>query len=879
MKLRSLSLANFRKFRSPRMIAGFADGLNIVVEPNEAGKSTLLEALRAALFVRHSAKTELVRSFCPFGDDVAPKVGITFEIGPERWEVEKQFLKSPHIWLTGPAGRIEGDAAEEKLQSLLGFEKSNNRGGDPETRGALGLLWVEQASALALEAPARLARDNIRSALENEVGAVVGGRRFELVKTRIEDAYAVLRTPRSGKSTGRLAEAEAALNSAREQREQSEALLKQYEQSLAELEKARSSKRLIERDLADPEQTERKRLLENDLKLAETSKFRLAMALARYEEIERAVLSADRQLQRIKAAAADADKSEVKLVEWRALLAGRQADFDGILVEFDRTRIDLNNLRNRRTEAEQAVSQARERFAQQVRRDGVARARAQLAEIQRLEAELGAKAMISNTGVSQQALDELRSLDRKTTEARALFAAGAVGLDIEIVGDHSVMIDGIITKSSHHDVVSKTEIAIGTVAKLVITPVNVGGRSAEANLRSAEEALAFALASHDMTSYANAVAQSEHARAAQQEIAAIKRQIEALCPGDAALGLPRGAVALKSWLREAGSEEETVAQPMEVDLPTLEAAFNALRVEERKAEDVLKATNERLHNAEKLLVESQVECAAAERDAIDKRERLQTLAQEKNHDALVSQLIADREELARRAEIHERAKESAAAFDAEKLQRSIANLNQAEKRAQEERIELIALIASLETTITIEGPKGLAGLVAEALEAEQEAVERHDRLRQEADILETLRVTLRSAGEDASKTFLGPVTRRAARYVERILPGAGLTFDDEMGLVAIARGGIDEASGNLSRGTQEQLAVLTRLAFADLLIDKGAPISLILDDPLVYSDDSRLETMTDILIEAAQRMQIILLTCRSKAFRHVDANRISLHNF
>lgn len=72
MKLRSLDIDNFRKFRKPLALSGFSDGLNIVVEPNEAGKSTLLEALRAALFVRHSAKSELVRSYCPSGDDVAP---------------------------------------------------------------------------------------------------------------------------------------------------------------------------------------------------------------------------------------------------------------------------------------------------------------------------------------------------------------------------------------------------------------------------------------------------------------------------------------------------------------------------------------------------------------------------------------------------------------------------------------------------------------------------------------------------------------------------------------------------------------------------------------------------------------------------------------
>ncbi|RYE97380.1 MAG: hypothetical protein EOO77_39160, partial [Oxalobacteraceae bacterium] len=97
-----------------------------------------------------------------------------------------------------------------------------------------------------------------------------------------------------------------------------------------------------------------------------------------------------------------------------------------------------------------------------------------------------------------------------------------------------------------------------------------------------------------------------------------------------------------------------------------------------------------------------------------------------------------------------------------------------------------------------------------------------------------------------------------------------------LGLTGVSRGGVDESCGGLSRGTQEQLAILTRLAFADLLLEDGAPISLILDDPLVYSDDARLETMTDILQEASTRMQVILLTCRSKAFRHVDGNRITL---
>lgn len=57
---------------------------------------------------------------------------------------------------------------------------------------------------------------------------------------------------------------------------------------------------------------------------------------------------------------------------------------------------------------------------------------------------------------------------------------------------------------------------------------------------------------------------------------------------------------------------------------------------------------------------------------------------------------------------------------------------------------------------------------------------------------------------------------------------------------------------------------------------QGKPVSLILDDPLVYSDDGRLDTMIEILTEVADRMQVILLTCRDRAFRHVSGNRIAV---
>jgi hypothetical protein len=172
MILKSLEVENFRKFREPLRIDGFTDGLNIVVEPNETGKSTLLEALRAAFFIRYSAKTELVRSYVPTGDDVAPRVTVGFGLNGQTWRLEKQFMKSPSVRLTGASGRRESDAAEEALQELLGFERGNNRGSDPETRGPLGIA-LGRAGDGTLRGESKPHRARYRSGvLEAEVGAV-----------------------------------------------------------------------------------------------------------------------------------------------------------------------------------------------------------------------------------------------------------------------------------------------------------------------------------------------------------------------------------------------------------------------------------------------------------------------------------------------------------------------------------------------------------------------------------------------------------------------------------------------------------------------------------------------------------------------------------
>src|SRR5690606_11248651 len=93
---------------------------------------------------------------------------------------------------------------------------------------------------------------------------------------------------------------------------------------------------------------------------------------------------------------------------------------------------------------------------------------------------------------------------------------------------------------------------------------------------------------------------------------------------------------------------------------------------------------------------------------------------------------------------------------------------------------------------------------------------------------------------------------------------------DTLELDRIVRGGISEPFSGLSLGAREQMAVVTRLALADILRDSGQGCCVVLDDALVNADDGRLERMRLVLGKAAEQQQIIILSCRERDFAGME---------
>ena len=535
----------------------------------------------------------------------------------------------------------------------------------------------------------------------------------------------------------------------------------------------------------------------------------------------------------------------------------------------------LDDARQETEEHELALAGARDRariFATAAGARRAIDARRALDDLEARERELK---QASADRIDADELGKVAEYELAAIQARARFEAGAVKVEVELNEGSALRIDGETVEVASIEVLKATRFELGTAGSVTVRPPEGASLSIEADLAAADGERDAALRRLGIRSHSEGITRNERAAAAERELVALQKQIASACPGDASIALAPGADALKAFVASLGEDLIDAVAPVD-DIAALEGAVTEAKLSEATASGRREDAREALSKAERVKATADADHGSAHREMEAASEYLRTVTDAGDREKLAADLQSAQRDRTAKFESAEKAKAGTEAFDPEAIRRRIDNIDRAARRAGEERLELTASIAALEAAVAREGTSGPAGRMAEARENEEAGATSLERLRREADTLDMLRKALTQAADEASRTFLAPVTARAGRYIQQLLPGSDLSFNEELGLAGVTRAGIDEACGDLSRGTQEQLAILTRLAFADLLLEDGAPISLILDDPLVYSDDIRLETMTDILQEASKRMQVILLTCRSKAFRHVEANRIVL---
>lgn len=919
MILTDLQIEGFRRFASPVRLDGLGPGLNVLAAPNEAGKSTLLAALKAVLMVRSSSKAKPVKDLQPYGGG-APHVAVSFTWKGMDCLLEKQFISKAFTRLMLGTERFEGDQAEEALRNLLGLEEASKG----EAAGLWSALLVGQGESFAQPDLNQTGQDSLRSCLEHGVDHATGGAAASAVLSRVRDRLHLLQTAKSGQPTGKYKQA-------LEQEAQAQACLQDLENRRAALEEDLAALDQARRALREQEDPERKaqdeaellalRQLRDKLRVADAEEQAARAALATVTHTRNSICDEQERRQ-------ERRESQRKLEREAAEM---QHDLQALTQRTAQARQRYEESRTQREQAEQQQQAARQALLAVSRRATVLQQRAALDRsrqtLHRAEAACTrleqARAVLAALQVDEGLIRRVRKAVREQDAAQAALNARATRLTVTLQPEAAgrVLLDGAACPQGEMVLTQAADVQVEGIGQFRITPAVKDHDEALAAADTARQQLQSVLHSAGCQSAEHAETLFEERRQAETRVAEARAAFVASLPTarderDATLfealatlrqdlsdqvaalereqaafeqdcqpelaGAPQGRAAQIATETVCSPEAEGGVQTDQTEA-TLQALQQKARQEEERAARVAdearqtERTEQAAYNAAQNLqdkAEAELRQKQTERDQVGRE--LAVSAARESDDALAAR-AAETAQAQAQAEAHVQALKAGRETEQplSVVETRIMRREQALENARTSIARLREEIKERETRVRVAEGDGLdekiaeAGRTASRLKLDCEGYER------ERAALALLDQTLSDAEKTQTERYLAPLVRTLQPAFSTVFPGASLEMDTGFGLCGLTRRTAEEF-GRLSDGTREQIAVLVRLGFAELLHARQSPAILVLDDALSFSDSQRLELMFDVLTDAATRFQILVLTCRAEAFARLGGRPLSL---
>jgi hypothetical protein len=824
-------------------------------------------AIRAAFFERHRSGT--VEHLRPWGDGgAAPEVELDFELGGTPCRLTKRFLGKKRCTLQFGTRTLDGTDAEDFIAEQLGFAFAAKGSSKSEHWGIPGLLWMEQGEAQDIREAVTHATDHLRTALNASLGEIAGGDGDD-VTNEVEKLRNELLTPTSDKPRGAHAEALQAEQSLRDALAAVDADLLTYRQKVDRLAQLR---REHETD-AGERPWEALRAQAN----AAGDALREAQSLQQQLDGERECGAGAGAAHRPAASPArwltppsrampnvvptpssPRNARSTTPTGWPPLAAARarrrpaprngasNACSGACAGQSERALMrELDDLRNKAGTAATALALADAEQARQL----ALQTEAATCEI----------AATDFAALREQAL-QMRELDirRSAIATRLRFALDA-GQQLRI-GDETVSGDG------ERQLLEATTLTLPGLGRLRIEP---GGSDIAALARDAAELRdrhASALSRLGLASFDAAEARQQLHALRLSDLKAARATLKALAPN--------GVDALRAECAALDARTTEVQQRLDAQgdkgggtLPSVDEAESAEDIARRSATEAAR----QLAAARNGCAAAQAALEAAQRERDAARTRLDDPARMKRAaDANISLTDA----LAQHAAAALRIEDLARQLDAVRLQ-TLAQDVERYTRSAEQLERTFALrrdaLTVLEVELQAAGAQGLDERRAELARDHAAAARRADQLARRARALDLLLKLLQDKRHALTQRLQAPLQKHLNHYLGLLFPGARIAIDDSLSPGPLTREGMQGSESGpvdeLSFGAREQMGVIARLAYADLLKEAGKPTLIILDDALVHSDDTRLAQMKRVLFDAATRHQILLFTCHPEKWR------------
>jgi DNA repair exonuclease SbcCD ATPase subunit len=871
----------------------FSPELTVIGGPNESGKSTLVEALHRALFLKATATgapVEALRSRLHLGQ---PTVQLCFEARGDTWELRKRFSgASGQVTLKArsSSSQLSGAAAEEELARLLGVaETLGSKQANSVLPSRWAHLWVRQGDAGDdVLAKGRISYDfdQLRLQLERSGGAAVQQSALDQqVEQRLEQALEENFTSRGVKKNSPLFQLQEQLDAARQRMAKAQARLAEYEAASEDLTNiGEQLERLQTVEL--PDLLERQKHGQQAAEAAGRLDGAVQLAAQTLEPVRLRHNAALKALQQLDGLQAEIRQRQEQLGVLQARARGAVAQEAELTAKQQQCLASWEGLNRQRQTLEQQLQLLQRLVDHAATAETVARLNAEIDSLQRSRElrQALAQRLAALPPISKPDLQQLRQLDHQLRDARTRQQAMAAGVKL-LRADQPVRLDGQPLQVGEEQRLSAVfQLQVGDGVVLEITP---GGGEALGDLErtvvSATQALAERLRALSAPTLDVAAELLEQRLALEQQLDAQNASAGGADPAQ----LIRQRDSLQQRLAEQEvelQEHEVIRRELEWKLEQpLPTALNDLQALQQPISRTYRQTSPALQRAAAELEEARLAVQRFQQQRLAEAGQLEVVRseladREQRRDQLVgvegdratqaSQLAAlDQQRRQAEAELARLQAERVALssqYDGRQQQQLQAQIDALNKRVE-------ALLdqrgAAKQRCDSISATDPFAAVEQAALQLETSAADHRQMLRLTA-AHQLLQQLFQEAQADLSSRYSEPLAQAIGNYLRPLVPNgpvARLSYDQSKGLqgLQLRRGQEFYDFEVLSGGMREQLAAALRLSMADVLKDAhDGCLPLVFDDAFTNSDPERVDLVKRMLGSAVDRgLQVILLTC------------------
>ncbi|WP_116114717.1 AAA family ATPase [Austwickia chelonae] len=865
MRIHRLKVSHLRGLQDPEPLAFPDNGCYLLTGANEAGKSTLVEAIDLLLDEKDSSAKAKVRAVRPIGQDVPTTIEAEFSAGEYRFVYRKQWFKRAATELQVISPRTEhltGQEAHERVQQILAETT------DMALWKALRFMQGSVPDQLDLTGSAALT-----AALDRASGTTTetGGDADTLVSA-VAAEYARYFTPEKARPTGELAREQRKIEQARDIRSAAADAVREVEEDVAHHER-------IAREIE--ETTARWQAARDELDSSEQVWVEIASVEEEFVEAAARVDEAARECRHARERLQDRDALLAEVAQRRSTYEEQEQVLRELGEELAQSQERQAEGQRRKTELTQRVRDLTRTLDSIVRTHEYNRASEDVLAltnaVTRAEdadrVRLGAARELAECRVDEEALQEVEQCAVQLGLARARRDADSAHLIVTASADGQEVMAG----TTSHRLDRDEEVVLTVDQELIVeipgqlrlrwTPESAAQERADA-VAAAESALQRALDRVGVHTLEAARDSCRRHGEASNTLARARERLEDLLEGKSVADLRDRLVEAEGRLAalaehepsnqdetdliDADTEEPTDLAALRAELAEVEEQLNLHEVQLKAAQEEASDLRDRHARADSLLGAAHQELTAAEARLGTAREQVQ--------DDELARAVEQAEDVRQRSSDRSRQLEQKLTeLDADSNRRLRDSGREAlagvERHATSLREDLVRVEARLEQA----GRQGRYDALEKAESELEQAERRLTSVTRRAEAARHLHETLQTHRQNAQRAYARPFAE-ALRHFGAVVfgPGLELEVDESLRVVARVVDGQRVPFECLSTGAKEQLAILTRLAVSTL-VDRDQGVPVVIDDALGYSDPERLRRVV-AAFGLADDVQILLLT-------------------